>query len=171
METEAGTGTEAREAVMPEPEIFITVMEMRWSICSVPGSYSSCTVWDCAAGGAEIQSSEGQGAARERGEGQRDYVEKKLNCLRKEISVYLISQKHHFKRRDWMALPGRWNSRTDGLQVCRVERDALQDAQVSGCALWSADHGALRGGGEAGGFVCYTRSNHHVEEIVIRQGL
>ena len=98
----------------------------------------------------------------------RDYVRKKLNCVRKEISVYLTSQRYHLKGEvdevlfldDGTAAPmdykyAEWKN--------TVYRTHKYQAALYGLLIMEQ-----YGVDVKRGFVCYTRSNHHVEEIQFR---
>jgi CRISPR-associated exonuclease Cas4 len=99
----------------------------------------------------------------------RDYVRKRLNCSRKEISVYLTSQRMHFKGEvdevlfldDGTAAPldykyAEWKE--------TVYRTHKYQAALYGLLIME-NYGV----DVKRGFVCYTRSNHHVEEIDFRE--
>jgi CRISPR-associated exonuclease Cas4 len=95
----------------------------------------------------------------------RDYVRKKLNCVRKEISVYLTSHKHHFKGEvdevlfleDGTAAP---------LDYKYAEyKDTVYRTHKFQAALYGLLVMEHFGVDVKRGFVCYTRSNNHVEEI------
>ena len=99
----------------------------------------------------------------------RDYVRKKLNCVRKEISVYLTSHKYHFKGEvdevlfleDGTAAP---------LDYKFAEfKDTIYRTHKYQAALYGLLIMEHYGVDVKRGFVCYTRSNHHVEEIAFRQ--
>jgi CRISPR-associated exonuclease Cas4 len=142
---------------------------MRWSTCSVRGSYSSCTAWEYVERGAALQGSERQGAAQSREKVNRDYVRKRLSCVRKEISVYLTSQKHHFKGEvdevlfleDGTAAPLDYKYAEFKDTIYRTHK-----YQAALCGLLTMEH---YGVDVKRGFVCYTRSTHHVEEIDFRE--
>ena len=95
----------------------------------------------------------------------RDYVRKRLNCVRKENSVYLTSQKYHFKGEvdevlfleDGTAAP---------LDYKYAEfKDTVYRTHKYQAALYGLLIMEHFGVDVKRGFVCYTRSNHHVEEI------
>jgi CRISPR-associated exonuclease Cas4 len=95
----------------------------------------------------------------------RDYVRKRLSCVRKEISVYLTSQKYHFKGEvdevlfleDGTAAP---------LDYKYAEfKDTVYRTHKYQAALYGLLIMEHYGVDVKRGFVCYTRSNHHVEEI------
>lgn len=98
----------------------------------------------------------------------RDYVRKRLKCVRKEYSVYLTSRKYRFKGEvdevlfleDGTAAPmdykyAKWKE--------TVYRTHKYQAALYGLLIM--EH---YGVDVKRGFVCYTRSNHHVEEINFR---
>jgi len=99
----------------------------------------------------------------------RDYVRKRLNCVRKEISVYLTSRKHHFKGEvdeilfldDGTAAPMDYKYAEWKNTVYRTHK-----YQAALYGLLIMEH---YGVDVKRGFVCYTRSNHHVEEIEFRE--
>jgi CRISPR-associated exonuclease Cas4 len=99
----------------------------------------------------------------------RDYIRKRLNCVRKEISVYLTSQKYHFKGEvdevlfleDGTAAP---------LDYKFAEfKDTIYRTHKYQAALYGLLIMEHCGVDVKRGFVCYTRSNHHVEEIAFSQ--
>ena len=99
----------------------------------------------------------------------RDYVRKKLNCVRKEISVYLTSQKYHFKGEvdevlfleDGTAAP---------LDYKYAEfKDTVYKTHKFQAVLYGLLIMEHFGVDVKRGFVCYTRSNNHVEEIDFQQ--
>jgi CRISPR-associated exonuclease Cas4 len=99
----------------------------------------------------------------------RDYVRKRLNCVRKEISVYLNSQKYHFKGEvdevlfleDGTAVPLDYKFAEFKDTVYRTHK-----YQAALYALLIMEH---YGVDVKRAYVCYTRSNHHVEEIAFSQ--
>jgi CRISPR-associated exonuclease Cas4 len=99
----------------------------------------------------------------------RDYIRKKLNCVRKEISVYLTSKKYHFKGEvdevlfleDGSAAP---------LDYKFAEfKDTIYRTHKYQAALYGLLIMEHYGVDVKRAYVCYTRSNHHVEEIDFRQ--
>jgi CRISPR-associated exonuclease Cas4 len=99
----------------------------------------------------------------------RDYVRKRLNCVRKEVSVYLTSQKCHFKGEvdevlfleDGTAAP---------LDYKYAEfKDTVYRTHKFQAALYGLLIMEHFGVDVKRGFVCYTRSNNHVEEIDFQQ--
>lgn len=99
----------------------------------------------------------------------RDYVRKKLNCVRKEISVYLTSQRYHLKGEvdevlfleDGTAAPMDYKYAEWKNTVYRTHK-----YQAALYGLLIMEH---YGVDVKRGFVCYTRSNNHVEEINFRE--
>jgi CRISPR-associated exonuclease Cas4 len=99
----------------------------------------------------------------------RDYVRKRLNCVRKEISVYLTSQKYHFKGEvdevlfleDGTAAPLDYKYAEFKDTVYRTHK-----YQAALYGLLIMEHYGID---VKRGFVCYTRSNHHVEKIDFRE--
>jgi len=169
METEAGTEMEAREARTPEPEIFITVSDaLEYLFCPRFIFFMHCL------GIAQREERrykvlKGRELHECREKVNRDYVRKKLDCVRKEISVYLISQKLHFKGEvdeilfleDGTAAPMDYKYAEWKETVYRTHK-----YQAGLYGLLIMEHYGVE---VKRGFVCYTRSNHHVEEIVFRQ--
>ena len=99
----------------------------------------------------------------------RDYVRKRLNCVRKEISVYLTSHKYHFKGEvdevffleDGTAAP---------LDYKYAEfKDTVYRTHKFQAALYGLLIMEHFGVDVKRGFVCYARSNNHVEEINFQQ--
>jgi CRISPR-associated exonuclease Cas4 len=99
----------------------------------------------------------------------RDYVRKRLNCTGKEISVYLTSRKYHFKGEvdevlfleDGTAAPLDYKYAEFKKTVYRTHK---YQAALYGILIM--EH---YGVDVKRGFVCYTRSNNHVEEINFRE--
>lgn len=99
----------------------------------------------------------------------RDYVRKRLKCTRKEISVYLTSRKYHLKGEvdevlfleDGTAAPMDYKFAEWKNTVYRTHK-----YQAALYGLLIMEH---YGVDVNRGFVCYTRSNHHVEEIALRE--
>lgn len=99
----------------------------------------------------------------------RDYVRKRLNCLRKEIAVYLTSRKYHFKGEvdeilfleDGTAAPMDYKYAEWKDTIYRTHK-----YQAALYGLLIMEHYGVE---VKRGFVCYTRSNHHVEEIAFRE--
>jgi CRISPR-associated exonuclease Cas4 len=99
----------------------------------------------------------------------RDYVRKRLNCVGKEISVYLTSRKYHFKGEvdevlfleDGTAAPLDYKYAEFKKTVYRTHK-----YQAALYALLIMEHYGVN---VTRGFVCYTRSNNHVEEINFRE--
>jgi CRISPR-associated exonuclease Cas4 len=99
----------------------------------------------------------------------RSYVRKRLNCVRKEISVYLTSRRYHFKGEvdevlfleDGTAAPMDYKYAEWKKTVYRTHK-----YQAALYSLLIMEH---YGVDVRRGFVCYTRSNHHVEEIKLRE--
>ncbi len=95
----------------------------------------------------------------------RDYVRKRLKCTRKEISVYLTSRGHHLKGEvdevlfleDGTAAPMDYKFAEWKKTVYRTHK-----YQAALYGLLIMEH---YGVDVNRGYVCYTRSNHHVEEI------
>ena len=99
----------------------------------------------------------------------RDYVRKKLNCIRKEISVYLTSKKYHFKGEvdevlfleDGTVAPLDYKYAEFKETVYKTHK-----FQAALYGLLIMEHFGVD---VKRGFVCYTRSNNHVEEIDFQQ--
>ena len=99
----------------------------------------------------------------------REYLRKKLNCVRKEISVYLTSQKYHFKGEvdeilfldDGTAAPLDYKFAEFKKTVYRTHK---YQAVLYGLLI--KEHFGVD---VKRGFVCYTRSNNYVAEIEFRQ--
>ena len=99
----------------------------------------------------------------------RDYVRKKLHCVKKEISVYLTSHKYHFKGEvdeilfleDGTAAP---------LDYKFAEfKDTIYRTHKYQAALYGLLIMEHYGVDVKRAYVCYTRSNNHVEEIAFKQ--
>ena len=99
----------------------------------------------------------------------RDYVRKRLNCVRKEISVYLTSHKYHFKGEvdevlfldDGTAAPMDYKYAEFKDTIYRTHK---YQAVLYGLLIM--EHFGVE---VKRGFVCYTRSNNQVVEIEFRQ--
>ncbi len=99
----------------------------------------------------------------------RDYIRKRLNCVRKEISVYLTSQKYHFKGEvdevlfleDGTAAPLDYKYAEFKNTVYRTHK-----FQAALYGLLIMEHFGVD---VKRGFVCYTRSNNYVAEIDFKQ--
>lgn len=99
----------------------------------------------------------------------RDYVRKKLNCIRKDISVYLTSHKYHFKGEvdevlfleDGTAAPMDYKYAEFKDTVYRTHK-----FQAALYGLLIMEHFGVE---VKRGFVCYTRSNNQVVEIEFKQ--
>jgi len=99
----------------------------------------------------------------------REYVRKRLNCVRKEVSVYLTSHKHHFKGEvdevlfleDGTAAP---------MDYKYAEyKDTIYRTHKYQAALYGLLIREHFGVDVKRGFVCYTRSNNYVAEIDLRE--
>jgi CRISPR-associated exonuclease Cas4 len=99
----------------------------------------------------------------------RDYVRKKLHCVKKEISVYLTSHKYHFKGEvdeilfleDGTAAPLDYKFAEFKDTIYRTHK-----YQAALYGLLIMEHYGVE---VKRAYVCYTRSKHHVEEIAFRQ--
>jgi CRISPR-associated exonuclease Cas4 len=99
----------------------------------------------------------------------RDYVRKRLNCVRKEVSVYLTSHKYHFKGEvdevlfleDGTAAPLDYKFAEFKNTIYRTHK-----FQAALYGILIMEHFGVD---VKKGFVCYTRSNNHVEEIDFRE--
>jgi len=99
----------------------------------------------------------------------RDYVRKRLNCVRKEIAVYLTSRKYHFKGEvdevlfleDGTAAPLDYKFAEFKNTIYRTHK-----YQAALYGLLIMEHFGVE---VKKGFVCYTRSNNQVVEIDFRE--
>ena len=95
----------------------------------------------------------------------RDYVRKRLKCTGKEISVYLTSRRHHLKGEvdevlfleDGTAAPMDYKFAEWKKTVYRTHK-----YQAALYGLLIVEHYGVE---VNRAYVCYARSNHHVEEI------
>ena len=89
---------QARESVLaPEREIFVTVSDaLEYLFCPRFIYFMHC-LGIAQREERRFKVQKGRELHESREKVNRDYVRKKLNCIRKEISVYLTSQKYHFK--------------------------------------------------------------------------
>ena len=152
----------------PEQEIFITVSDaMEYLFCPRFVFFMHCL---------DVAQREerrykvlrGRELHKSREKVNQDYVRKKLNCIRKEISVYLTSRKHHLKGEvdEVLFLEDGTAASMDykyAEWMGTVYRTHKYQAALYGLLIM--EH---YGVDVKRGFVCYTRSNHHVEEINFR---
>jgi CRISPR-associated exonuclease Cas4 len=98
----------------------------------------------------------------------KSYIRKKLQCVRKDVAVYLVSRKYHLKGEvdevlflnDGTAAP---------LDYKFAEfRDTVFRTHKYQSALYGLMIADNYGVGVKRGFVCYTRSNHLVKEVKLR---
>lgn len=95
----------------------------------------------------------------------RNYIRKKLQCVRKDVAVYLVSKKNHLKGEvdevlflaDGTAAPLDYKFAEFKDQVYRTHRyqSALYGLMIADTYGVEVNRG----------FVCYTRSNHLVKEV------
>jgi CRISPR-associated exonuclease Cas4 len=159
------------EAIWPEPEeeVFVTVSDaLEYLFCPRFIFFERCLMIP------EHQEKrykvlKGRELHKSREKVNREYVRKKLKCVRKEISVYLTSHKHHFKGEvdevlfldDGTAAPLDYKYAEWKETVYRTHK-----YQAALYGLLIMEH---YGVDVKRGFVCYTRSDHHVEEINFRE--
>jgi len=160
-------GIEA-EISPPEQEIFITVSDaMEYLFCPRFVFFMHCL--DVAQREERrYKVLKGRELHKSREKVNRDYVRKRLDCVRKEIAVYLTSRKYHLKGEvdevlfleDGTAAPMDYKYAEWKETVYRTHK-----YQAALYGLLIMEH---YGVDVKRGFVCYTRSNHHVEEINFR---
>ena len=162
METEVAS-------LLPEQEIFVTVSDaLEYLFCPRFIFFMHCL------GIAQREERrykvlKGRELHESREKVNRDYVRKRLKCVRKENSVYLTSRKYHFKGEvdevlfleDGTAAPMDYKYAQFKDTVYRTHK-----FQAALYGLLIMEH---YGVDVKRGFVCYTRSNHHVEEIDFRE--
>jgi len=153
----------------PEQEIFITVSDaMEYLFCPRFVFFMHCL---------EIAQREerrykvlkGRELHDSREKVNRNYIRKKLNCVGKEISVYLTSHKYHFKGEvdevlfleDKTAAPMDYKYAEFKNTIYRTHK-----FQAALYGLLIMEHFGVD---VKRGFVCYTRSNNHVEEIIFKR--
>ncbi len=171
METEAERQTapaQAREQP-PEQEIFISVSDvLEYLFCPRFIYFMHCLgIAQREERRYKVQKGRELHEAREKT--NRDYVRKRLNCVRKEISVYLTSHKYHFKGEvdevlfldDGTAAPMDYKYAEFKDAIYRTHK---YQAVLYGLLIM--EHFGVE---VNRGFVCYTRSNNHVVEIEFRQ--
>jgi CRISPR-associated exonuclease Cas4 len=160
--------SQARKSV-PEQEIFVTVSDaLEYLFCPRFIFFERCLMIP------EHQEKrykvlKGRELHEVREKVNRDYVRKKLNCVRKEISVYLTSHKYHFKGEvdevlfleDGTAAPLDYKFAEFKNTIYRTHK---YQAALYGILIM--EHFGVD---VKRGFVCYTRSNNHVEEIDFKQ--
>jgi len=165
LEAELETETEP----VPESEVFVTVSDaLEYLFCPRFIFFERCLMIP------EHQEKrykvlKGRELHESREKVNRDYVRKKLNCIRKEVAVYLTSHKYHFKGEvdeilfldDGTAAPMDYKFAEYKDTVYRTHK-----YQAALYGLLIMEH---YGVDVKRGFVCYTRSNHHVEEINFSQ--
>jgi len=161
---------QARESLhAPEREIFVTVSDaLEYLFCPRFIYFMHCL--DIAQREERrFKVQKGRELHESREKVNRDYVRKKLNCVRKEISVYLTSQKYHFKGEvdevlfleDGTAAPLDYKYAEFNETVYKTHK-----FQAALYGLLIMEHFGVD---VKRGFVCYTRSNNHVEEIDFQQ--
>jgi CRISPR-associated exonuclease Cas4 len=161
---------QARESVLaPEREIFVTVSDaLEYLFCPRFIYFMHC-LGIAQKEERRFKVQKGRELHESREKVNRDYVRKKLNCVRKEISVYLISQKYHFKGEvdevlfleDGTAAPLDYKYAEFKETVYKTHK-----FQAALYGLLIMEHFGVD---VKRGFVCYTRSNNHVEEINFQQ--
>jgi CRISPR-associated exonuclease Cas4 len=153
----------------PAQEIFVTVSDaLEWLFCPRFIFFERCLMIP------EHQEKrykvlKGRELHEVREKVNREYVRKKLNCVRKEISVYLTSHKHHFKGEvdevlfleDGTAAPLDYKFAEFKKTIYRTHK---YQAALYGILIM--EHFGIE---VKKGFVCYTRSNNQVVEIDFKQ--
>ena len=99
----------------------------------------------------------------------RDYIRKKLNCTRKESSVYMASKKHHVKgivdevlfMDDGTASPFDYKFAEDKGKLFKTYK---YQSVIYGLLIKENYNVDVKKG-----FICYTRSNNSVREITFRE--
>jgi len=157
------------QAGLPEQEIFVTVSDaLEYLFCPRFIFFERCLMI------AEHQERrykvlKGRELHEVREKVNREYLRKKLNCVRKEVSVYLTSHKYHFKGEvdevlfldDGTAAP---------LDYKYAEyKDTVYRTHKYQAALYGLLIKEHFGVDVKRGFVCYTRSNNYVAEIDLRE--
>ena len=161
---------QARESVLaPELDIFVTVSDaLEYLFCPRFIYFMHC-LGIAQREERRFKVQKGRELHESREKVNRDYVRTKLNCVRKEISVYLTSQKYHFKGEvdevlflvDGTAAPLDYKYAEFKETVYRTHK-----FQAALYGLLIMEHFGVD---VKRGFVCYTRSNNHVEEIDFQQ--
>jgi len=153
----------------PEQEIFITVSDaMEYLFCPRFIFYERCL------GIPEHQEKrykvlKGRELHASREKVNRDYVRKRLNCIRKEISVYLTSRKHHLKGEvDEVLFLEDGTAASMDYKYAEWKKTVYRTHKYQ-AALYGLLIMEHYGVDVKRGFVCYTRSNHHVVEINFRE--
>ena len=164
------TQAQARESVLaPERDIFVTVSDaLEYLFCPRFIYFMHC-LGIAQREERRFKVQKGRELHESREKVNRDYVRKKLNCVRKEISVYLTSQKYHFKGEvdevlfleDGTAAPLDYKYAEFKETVYKTHK-----FQAALYGLLIMEHFGVD---VKRGFVCYTRSNNHVEEIDFQQ--
>ena len=171
-----GTDAEGREAKLetepepvPESEVFVTVSDaLEYLFCPRFIFFMHCL------GIAQREERrykvlKGRELHESREKVNRDYIRKRLNCIRKDVSVYLTSRSLHLKGEvdevlfleDGTAAP---------IDYKYAEfKETLYRTHKYQAALYGLLIKEHYGVDVKRGFVCYTRSNHHVEEITFSQ--
>jgi CRISPR-associated exonuclease Cas4 len=99
----------------------------------------------------------------------KSYVRKKLQCVRKEVAVYLVSTRHHLKGEvdevlfleDGTAAPLDYKFAEFKDKLYRTHR---YQSALYGLMIADTYDVAVKSG-----FVCYTRSNHQVKEVKLSE--
>ncbi|HOV83141.1 MAG TPA: CRISPR-associated protein Cas4 [Methanothrix sp.] len=157
------------QAGLPEQEIFVTVSDaLEYLFCPRFIFFIHCL------GIAQHEEQrykvlKGRELHEVREKVNREYVRKRLNCVRKEVSVYLTSHKHHFKGEvdevlfleDGTAAPMDYKYAEYKDTIYRTHK-----YQAAMYGLLIREHFGVD---VKRGFVCYTRSNNYVAEIDLRE--
>ena len=168
-ETEPRAGRRRSGARMPEQEIFVTVSDaLEYLFCPRFIFFMHC-LSIAQREERRYKVLKGRELHEIREKVNRDYVRKKLNCTRKEISVYLTSHKYHFKGEvdevlfleDGTAAPLDYKYAEFKNTIYRTHK-----YQAALYGLLIMEHFGVD---VKRGFVCYTRSNNYVAEIDFRQ--
>jgi len=99
----------------------------------------------------------------------RSYIRKKVNCIKKDIDVYMISKKYHLKGivdevlflKDGSLSPFdyKFAEYTDFVYRTHRIQSILYGLMIKDCYQAKVNKG----------FVCYSRSNYKVKEIIFRE--
>ena len=148
-----------------EREIFVTVSDaLEYLFCPRFIFFMHCLGIDQREG-RRFKVQKGRELHESREKVNRDYVRKKLDCVRKEISVYLTSHKYHFKGEvDEVLFLGDGTAAPLDYKYAEY-KDTVYRTHKYQAALYALLIMEHFGVDVKRGFVCYTRSNNQVVEI------
>ena len=156
-------------AAQAEQEIFVTVSDaLEYLFCPRFIFFMHCLGIDQQEG-RRYKVQKGRELHESREKVNRDYVRKRLDCVRKEISVYLTSHKYHFKGEvDEVLFLGDGTAAPLDYKYAEF-KDTVYRTHKYQAALYGLLIMENFGVDVKRGFVCYTRSNNQVVEIDFKE--